>query len=108
MESYKNSGSFFLQTANALADVGAGKTLAVLNSSLADWYGGKVPTGTISRRKELLAMANDVFPKWQALQADLYFHDEKDPDNVLIAKEDLNEIIFGYIIAQKELLKENY
>jgi hypothetical protein len=35
-------------------------------------------------------------------------HDEKDPDNVLTAKEDLNGIIFGYIIAQKELLKDNY
>jgi hypothetical protein len=105
---YKDSGSFFLETANALAEVGAGNTLAVLKSSLTDWYGGKVPKSIMSRRKELLAMANDVFPKWQALQEELYFHDEKDPDNVLTAKEDLNGIIFGYIMAQKELLKENY
>lgn len=105
---YKNSGEFSQQTANALAEVGAGKILAVLTSSLKDWPGGKVPLGTTARRKELLAMANDVFPKWEALQAELYFHDEKDHDYVLTEKEDLNGIIFGYILAQKGLLKENY
>lgn len=102
---YNGSGAFSQQTADALAEVGAVKTLAVLNSSLKDWPGGKVPSGITVRRKELLAMANDVFPKWQALQAELYFHDEKDPDYVLTGKEDLNGIIFGYIMDQKGLLK---
>lgn len=105
---YKGSGGFCQQTANALAEVGADKTLAILNSSLTDWPGGKVPIGTTSRRKELLGMVNDVFPKWKALQGELYFHDKKDPDYVLTEKEDLNGIIFGYILAQKELLKESY
>jgi len=103
---YNYSGEFPQQTAWALAEVGANKTLAVLNSSLIQWPLGKVPSTVAERRKELLVIANKAVPKWQVLEADLYFRDEKDPDGILTRKEDLDGLIFSYIMARKELLKD--
>jgi hypothetical protein len=89
-----------------LAEVGAEITLAVLKSSLTNWPEGKVPVDIAERRKHLVTIIDDVFPKWEDLEATLYFHDEKDPEGTLTSKEDLGGLILGYIMAKKELLKE--
>lgn len=103
---YNYSGGFYQETATVLAEVGATTTLSALKSSILQWPGKTIPKSRASRRKILYSIVNKAVPKWKALEASLYFHQTNDPEGVFTRKEDLDALIFNYLIAQKERLKD--
>lgn len=107
LEFYFNySGEFYQQTASILAEVGAVETLAALKSSILQWPGENLPKSRAARRKILYRIVNEVAPKWQTIEKGLYLRQIDDSGEVLIQKEDLDGLIFNYLIANKDLLKD--
>lgn len=103
---YNYSGGFYQETAALLAEVGATTTLTALKSSILQWPGQTIPKDRATRRKILYSIVDKVVPKWKALEEDLYFHQTDDPEGVFTQKEDLDGLIFNYLIAHKGLLKD--
>lgn len=103
---YNYSGGFYRETAIVLAEVGATTTLAALKSSILQWPGKTIPKSRASRRKILYDIVNKAVPKWKAIEASLYFHQTDDPEWVFTQKEDLDSLIFNYLMAHKDLLKD--
>lgn len=103
---YNYSGNFYKETSALLAEVGATQTLAALKSSILQWPEKIIPKNRVNRRKMLYSIVNKAVPIWLALEKGLYLRQIDDSGEVLIQKEDLDGLIFNYLIANKDLLKD--
>ena len=99
---YDYSGQFYQETVELLAEIGAIKTLAAYKASLLQWPDEKIPPNIADRRRILLMIINKAMPNWKALESELYTHKLMVGGEELIAKENLNDLIFKYIILHKE------
>jgi hypothetical protein len=101
-----NMGCYGAQTLEALDSIGAPLTEKALKTSELQWPQGKVPEHISDRRAVLANIINKADPAWQKLEASLCFYRDEGGDRHLIAKEDLDDLIFRFAIANLKQLAD--
>lgn len=103
---YNDSGSFYDQTIAALEEIGAVKTVTAFKSSILQWPDKQIPQNKATRRELFLEIINTAVPKWTAIEDELYNHEIITGGVELTKKEDIDSLVYNYIIAYKEHLKD--